>query len=108
MPYSVFPTGTTIYDPHRAYNCYALYDGRDGDSFLIDMNGNTVHTWPYTGFPVEMIDPQINQGCRGHVICQKEPEIFSNKNLLIVDWDANIVWQWGRIIRRLTAIPRKP
>jgi hypothetical protein len=95
MPYSVFPTATTIYDPHKAFNCYVLYDGRDGRSFLIDMNGNTVHAWPYTGFPVEMIDPEINQGCRGHVICQKEPEIFSNENLLVVDWDANIVWQWG-------------
>ena len=96
MPYSVFPTGTTIYEPEKAYNCYVLHEGRDGRSYLIDMNGNTVHSWPYTGFPVEMIDPEINQGRRGDVFCQKEPEIFSNENLLIVDWDANIVWQWGQ------------
>ena len=93
MPYSVFPTGTTIYDPEKAYNCYVLHEGRDGRSYLIDMNGNTVHSWPYTGFPVEMIDPEINQGRRGDVFCQKEPEIFSNENLLIVDWDANITPQ---------------
>jgi len=96
MPYSVFPTGTTIYEPEKAYNCYVLHEGRDGRSYLIDMNGNTVHSWPYTGFPVEMIDPEINQGRLGDIFCQKEPEIFSNENLLIVNWDANIVWQWGQ------------
>ena len=96
MPYSVFPTGTTIYYPDKAFNCFVLYDGRDGRSFLIDMGGNLVHNWPYTGFPVEMIDPAINRSRRGHVICQKEPEIFSNETLLIVDWDANIVWEWGK------------
>jgi hypothetical protein len=96
MPYSVFPTGTTIYYPDKAFNCFVLYDGRDGRSFLIDMDGNLVHSWPYTGFPVEMIDPAINRNRRGHVICQKEPEIFSNETLLIVDWDANIVWEWGK------------
>lgn len=95
MPPSIFPTGTTIYKPEGTYNSYVLYDGRDGRSFLIDMNGNLVHTWPYTGFPVEMIDPHINDGARGHIICQKEPEIYSCENLLIVDWDANIIWEWG-------------
>ena len=95
MPPSIFPTGTTIYNPDKTYNSYVLYDGRDGRSFLIDMNGNFVHTWPYTGFPVEMIDPEINDGERGHIICQKEPEIYSCENLLIVDWDANIIWEWG-------------
>ena len=75
MPYSVFPTGTTIYKPEKAYNCYVLHEGRDGRSYLIDMNGITVHSWPYTGFPVEMIDPEINQGRRGDVFCQKEPVV---------------------------------
>jgi len=95
MPYSIFPTGTTIYDPEKCHNSYILYDGRDGRSFLIDMNGNLINTWSYTGFPSEMIDPQINNGTRGHVICQREAEIYSCETLLIVDWDSNIVWEWG-------------
>jgi hypothetical protein len=95
MPYSVFPTGTTIYDPEKCYNSYVLYDGRDGRSFLIDMNGTLINTWSYTGFPAEMIDPQINNGTRGHIICQKEAEIYSCKTLLVVDWDSNVVWEWG-------------
>ena len=95
MPPSVYPTRTTLYDPLRAYNCYVLYDGRDGRSYLIDMNGQDVNVWPYTGFPVEMIDPAINDGRVGDVICQKEPEIFSNETLLIVDWDGHVMWEWG-------------
>jgi hypothetical protein len=95
MPYSIFPTGTTIYYPEKCYNSYILYDGRDGRSFLIDMNGSIINTWPYTGFPCEMIDPRMNNEIQGHVICQKEPEIYSCETLLVVDWDSNIVWQWG-------------
>lgn len=95
MPYSIFPTGTTIYHPDRCYNSYIQYDGRNGRSYLIDMNGNRVHAWSYTGFPCELIDPDINNGLRGHLICQKEPEIYSCETLLIADWDSNIVWEWG-------------
>jgi Arylsulfotransferase (ASST) len=96
MPPSVFPTGTTLYNPEKAFNCYVLIDGRDGRSYLIDMNGNDVHSWPFTGFPAEMIDPEINGGRLGDIICQKEPEIFSCENLLKVDWDGKILWEWGK------------
>ncbi len=58
---TVYPTGTTIYKPDKAYNGYTLYaplgnGGRDfqagsepfeipGVIYLIDMNGNIVHEW---------------------------------------------------------------
>jgi hypothetical protein len=92
---SVFPTGVTLYDPAKAWNGYVLFDGRDQHSYLIDMNGNDVHIWPYSGFPVEMIDPAINQGRRGHVLLQKEPNNYENKTLLELDWNARVVWEWG-------------
>ena len=31
----------------------------------------------------------------GHVFLQKEHDEFENETLLEMDWDANIVWQWG-------------
>jgi len=96
MPPSIFPTGTTIYNPEKAYNGYVLIDGRDGRSYLIDMRGNDVHTWPYTGFPVEMIDPAVNNGRLGDIVCQKEPEIFSCETLLKVDWSGKVIWEWGK------------
>lgn len=30
IPYSIYPTGTTIYFPDKAYNSHVLFDGRDG------------------------------------------------------------------------------
>lgn len=95
MPPTVFPTGVTLYRPTLAHNSFVYFDGRDARSYLIDMNGDDVHIWDYSGFPAEMIDPEIAGG-RGHVLVQKEPEIFGNKTLLELDWDGNLVWEWGR------------
>lgn len=92
---SVFPTGVTLYEPGAAYNSYILFDGRDERSYLIDMNGNDVHTWGYSGFPVEMIDPGLNGGRRGHVLLQKESNNYENETLLELDWSGLVAWEWG-------------
>ena len=95
MPPTVFPKGVTINLPDKAYACYVVFDGRDGCSYVIDMNGNDVRTWPHSGFPSEIIDPAVNGGRKGHVFLQKNHDEFNNESLLEMDWDANIVWQWG-------------
>ena len=96
MPPSVLPTGVTRYDPERAHGYYVLFDGRNADSFLIDMNGTEINHWPYSGFPVEMIDPDLADGVRGRILAQKEPGIFENETLIELDWNGTIVWEWGR------------
>ena len=68
MPPTKFPKGLTINDRSKAFDCHVFYDGRDGSSYLINTLGEEVRTWPHTGFPVEMIDPTINGGKRGHVL----------------------------------------
>lgn len=54
---TVFPTGTTLYDPEKSENGYVLFtpldDGEGGDTgvlYLINMNGHIVHQWsvPFT------------------------------------------------------------
>jgi hypothetical protein len=103
---SVFPTGVTRYVPSKAYNSYVIYDGRDGKTYLIDMDGNEVHTWNYTGFPSEIIDPALIEGKKGHVFVQLSSAdleamhgatggIFHNKEIGEVDWNGNVVWRWG-------------
>jgi hypothetical protein len=94
MPPSVFPSGVTISDSAKAYHCFALFDGRDGRSYLVDMAGNDVNVWPYSGFPAKMIDPALNEGKRGHILCQGEDDTFSNDTLLEVDWNGDVVWRW--------------
>jgi hypothetical protein len=105
---SVFPTGVTRYDPARAYNSYVLFSGQDHATHLIDMDGNDVHHWPYEGSPPLYLDPQLVNGAQGHVLLRLAQSgerrgtglgqgtlVPSNKIVGEVDWDGNVVWQWG-------------
>jgi hypothetical protein len=97
----VYPTGVTIYDPARAYNCFVAFSALDGNTHLIDMDGNEVHRWPYAGIPGEVIDPKLVGGQRGHVLLQlqalDDPRggIFTNRTVGELDWKGNKVWEWG-------------
>jgi hypothetical protein len=98
---SVFPTGVTVNKPERAHRTYVLFDGRDGKSHLIDMNGKEVRSWNYSGFPSMMIDPGLIGGKRGHIFVQKDtlggqgPALNRNTTVAELDWDGNVVWEWG-------------
>ena len=108
---SVYPTGVTRYDPAKAYNVFVLFSGAppgDDKTYLIDMDGNEVHRWGHRGFPSGMLDPALVGGARGHVMVQLAdmtgsetgmipgmPAIFKNKTIGELDWDGNVVWQWG-------------
>lgn len=44
---SVYPTGTTIYRPDKAWSGYTVIDTPNSQgAVLIDMNGTAVHRWP--------------------------------------------------------------
>ena len=46
---SIYPTGTTIYDPDKCFNGYTLYQAKEHGALLIDMNGGEVNLWPGDG-----------------------------------------------------------
>ena len=98
---TVYPTGTTIYNPDEAHSSYILISDHasmgnattaamraessvPGDVRLIDMNGNVVHTWN--------VDPYFNKRSRllpnGHLVF-----VASDKRIIEYDWDSNIVWE---------------
>ena len=97
---TVYPTGTTIYDPDKAWNGYVLFASPTGQTHLIDMAGNEVHRWNMAGFPSELLDPAITGGKKGHLLVQLENNegmwggIFNNLEIGEVDWDGNVVWRW--------------
>jgi hypothetical protein len=106
---SVFPTGTTRYDPQRAYHCYVVFSGADNITHVIDMKGNEVHRWPQHGFPSLLIDPALVGGQTGHVLLQTseisgkatgaipgQPALFNDRTIGELDWSGKIVWQWGQ------------
>lgn len=100
---SVYPTGTTIYDPVKAYNSYVVFGSPDGKTHLIDLAGNEVHRWEKWGFPSEIIDPAINGGKKGQLLVQLSSydtgpfgKIFFNETVGELDWNGNVVWEWGK------------
>ena len=50
---TVFPRGTTIYNPEKCYNGYTIFVGR-GKIDLIDMNGRTAHEWKIVSADLEI------------------------------------------------------
>ena len=63
---SVYPTGTTIYDPAKAFNSFVLFTGGDNIARLIDLNGNSVHQWKDAAAFSTFIDPALVGGKTGH------------------------------------------
>jgi hypothetical protein len=102
---SVFPTGVTIYDKAKAWNGYTLLSGADKRTYLVDMSGQAVHSWPYPGFPSLLVDPALNQGRKGHVLVQLEERKdldkssfgngVNNHAIAELDWSGKVVWQWA-------------
>jgi len=91
MPASIYPTGTTIYDPDKCWNGYTVFSG--AGAVLIDMNGNTVNRWKGVGGA----PPKLLPG--GHVMGSSRAVgggYEGSRDLMQVDWDGNIVWEFSR------------
>ena len=96
------PTELIQYDPARAYNGYTLFSPfRGQNTYLIDMQGNVVHMWPYPeGFSVS-----------GSEAVEKHARLLEDGNLLrgtvdkagkgnqsgaiyqLINWDGEVIWQ---------------
>ena len=92
---SVYPTGTTIYQPDKTWNGYTLLDTADGEGVaLIDMNGNILKRWPeLAGMgPFRMFPGGYVMG--GNVSRTPYQESVA---LIEYDWDGDEVWRFDRL-----------
>ncbi len=92
---SVYPTGTTIYQPDKTWNGYTLLDAADGDGVtLIDMNGNILRRWPeLAGMgPYRMFPGGYVMG--GNVSRRPYQESVA---LVEFNWEGEEVWRFDRI-----------
>jgi hypothetical protein len=90
---TVFPTGTTIYDPDRAWNGYTLHDTPNDGTVLIDMNGHTVKRWPdMLGFPPRLLPGGYIMGGVTDGAPHQE-----NAALVELDWEGNEVWRFDHL-----------
>jgi len=103
MPPTVYPTGTTIYNPEKCWNGYTLfqtsvYQFKSVGAILVDMNGNVVNQWKgFHGKPNKMLPG-------GHIMGGTDVRNFKYGfqdmlDLVQVDWDGNVVWKFDRYER---------
>src|SRR5688572_30448864 len=93
---TVYPTGTTIYDPDRSWNGFTVLSPLGTQAALvIDMNGNVVKRWDgfnnSAGGPVRVLPG-------GHVIAASgaRPPHQESLELIQRDFDGKVVWQFNR------------
>ncbi|MGE9985606.1 aryl-sulfate sulfotransferase [Desulfovibrio sp. SGI.169] len=92
---TVYPTGTTLYDPERCFNGFTVYEAKEQGVLIMDMNGHEIQFFKgLHGFP-----PKLLPG--GHLLAQtgERNTRFSTQDkfdLVQVDWDGNIVWKFNQ------------
>jgi Arylsulfotransferase (ASST) len=96
---SIYPSGTTIYDPSKAHNGYTVFiSSGDTGGVLIDMNGNVVKTWPefenVAGGPVRLLPGGDAIGPVGALPPHQESIALEQ-----IDWDGNVVWRFDHVER---------
>ena len=95
MP-TVYPTGTTIYKPDRAWNGYTVFPAAgDLPAVMIDMNGNAVKLLEgleEVSCPIKMLPGGIVMGGLG------TRKGYQEVNRVVkVDWDGNILWSFNGV-----------
>jgi hypothetical protein len=94
---TVYPHGTTIYKPDKAFNGYTILPTKGEATVVIDMNGNVVKQWKNVSVeehPVKLLPGGYVMGATG-----KRGRIFDHEDsndLSVVDWDGNIIWSYPK------------
>lgn len=93
--YSVYPMGTTIYNPEKAWNGYTLMQIQGYGATLVDMNGNVVKVWKdVQGFPNKLLPGGYLMGSLG----LRDPKFGyqDQTDLVQIDWDGKVVWKFDK------------
>jgi hypothetical protein len=93
---SVFPTGTTIYSPDRAWSGYTVLSPLGTQAaIVIDMNGNVVKRWDgynsSAGGPVRVLPGGVVMGAAG-----ANPPRQESLELVQRDFDGKLLWRFDR------------
>src|SRR5215211_6527659 len=92
---SVYPTGTTIFDPDRAWSGYTVLSPLQTQAVLvIDMNGNVVKRWDgynnSAGGPARVLPGGYVMSASGaNPPRQESPELIQR------DFDGKVLWRFS-------------
>ncbi len=92
---TVYPTGATVYNPDKCWNGYTVFQAKNLGATIIDMNGNVVKQFEnFHGFPNKLL-PGGN--LMGHTGRRNGKYGYQDqKDLVQVDWEGNITWQFDQ------------
>lgn len=80
-------TGVIVHNPDRAHRSYTLFGPDHGDHcYLMDMDGNIVHTWYVYGIHFPRLLPN------GNLLYDTRFNHKFPRGLREIDWDSNEVW----------------
>lgn len=92
---SVYPTGTTIYDPKKCWNGYTLIPVESLGTVLIDMNGKVVKFWEgLQGFPNKLLPGGYVMGSLG--LRDADYSYQDQTDLSQIDWEGHVVWHFDK------------
>ena len=104
MAPTVYPTGTTIYNPDKCWNGYTLFQSTLNQrpasygAILMDMNGNVVNRWRgLDGFPNKLLPGGSVIGSTG--VRNFKYGFQDMLDMVQVDWDGNVIWKFDRYER---------
>ena len=90
---TIFPTGTTIYNPEKAWSGYTIFQAKERGACLVDMNGAVVRVWEgFHGLPNTIMPGGYVMGSTG-----ERPAKYGYqdlRDLAQIDFDGNIVWKF--------------
>jgi len=91
---SIYPTGTTIYDPSQCWNGYTVFQARELGAMIIDMNGTEVKLWKgLHGLPNKILPGGYVLGSTGERNTKYGMQDF--QDVVQVDWAGKVVWRFN-------------
>lgn len=92
---TVYPTGTTVYNPDKCFNGYTVFQAKELGTLIIDMNGTEVKLWKgLHGFPNKVLNGGFVIGHTGERSTRYGMQDY--RDLVQVDWDGNVVWTFNQ------------
>ena len=92
---TIYPTGVTIFNPEKAWGGYTIFQAEGLGALLIDMSGREVQLWKeLQGFPNKLLPGGYVMGSTG--TRNSKYGIQDMVDLVQVDWDGNIIWQFNK------------
>jgi hypothetical protein len=91
---TVYPTGTTVYDPVKAFNGFTVFQAKECGCLVVDMNGAEVKLWRNLhGFPNKLLPGGHVLGHTGERNTRYGMQDY--RDLIQVDWEGRVVWKFN-------------